>query len=499
MKVSRRTLFLSLASTAAAGLADSRFGTSEASDSKFTTSARPLKIPALDKGELQNGVRIYNLKMQKGISQFFANVETSTLGINGDYLGPTLRMVAGETVQMNVTNNIGDTSSMHWHGMHVPADQDGGPHQLIKDGDQWRAEYEVKQHASTFWYHSHVMGKTGLQVYHGLAGVIIVEDEEANGLGLPQNYGVDDIPLILQDRKFNDDGSFDYSLGMHEQMMGITGDTMLVNGTVHPYFEATSDSLRLRLLNASNSRIYEMKFSDSRHFHQIASDGGLLEKPVKMTSLTLSPGERAEIIVDLSSGKPVSLISRTPATEEFFGDMTQMREGGNEAFKLLDIIPSVQRKPVGKLPGSLARLEKVDERIAIKTRTFNLDMGTGFGMMLGREGNNMTINGKSMDMKRIDEVVKLGTSEIWHIVNPSFEAHPFHIHDVQFRILDRDGKPPIESETGLKDTVLIPSKESVRLLLSFRDYADPDTPYMYHCHNLEHEDAGMMGQFTVVT
>ena len=342
------------------------------------------------------------------------------------------------------------------------------------------------------------MGKTGSQVYHGLAGVIIVEDEAANGLGLPQNYGVDDIPLILQDRKFNDDGSFDYSLGMHEQMMGITGDTMLVNGTLHPYFEATSDSLRLRLLNASNSRIYEMKFDDGRRFHQIASDGGLLEKPVEVASLILSPGERAEIIVDLSSGEPVALISRTPATKEFFGDMTQMRAGGNEAFKLLDILPSTRRTLAAKLPEKLTTLEPVDESVSIKTRTFNLDMGTGFGMMLGREGNNMTINGKSMDMKRIDEVVKLGTTEVWHIVNPSFEAHPFHVHDVQFRILDRDGRPPIETETGLKDTVLIPSKGSVRLLLSFRDYADPDTPYMYHCHNLEHEDAGMMGQFTVV-
>ena len=241
-----------------------------------------------------------------------------------------------------------------------------------------------------------------------------------------------------------------------------------------------------------------MKFDDGRRFHQIASDGGLLEKPVEVASLILSPGERAEIIVDLSSGEPVALISRTPATKEFFGDMTQMRAGGNEAFKLLDIIPSTQRKRAAKLPEKLTTLEPVDESVSIKTRTFNLDMGTGFGMMLGREGNNMTINGKSMDMKRIDEVVKLGTTEVWHIVNPSFEAHPFHVHDVQFRILDRDGRPPIETETGLKDTVLIPSKGSVRLLLSFRDYADPDTPYMYHCHNLEHEDAGMMGQFTVV-
>lgn len=498
MKISRRTMLLGLASTAAVGFAYTSFGTSAEPGTVFEIDTHPLKIPTLDKGKLKDGVRVYDLNMQKGISEFFNNVETATLGINGNYLGPTLKMTADETVQMNVTNNIGVTSSLHWHGMHLPASQDGGPHQLIENGDSWRAEFKVKQRASTFWYHSHVMGKTGTQVYHGLAGVIIVEDEEANSLGLPTNYGIDDIPLVLQDRKFKPDGSFNYTLGMQEQMMGNTGDIMLVNGTVNPYFEAASDSLRLRLLNGSNARNYELKFDDSRSFYQIASDGGLLKKPVKLTSLTLSPGERAEVIVDVSSGKPVSLVSSVGSIAEFFGGMTQMLEGNNETFRILDIRPSNKRKPAINLPVKLASLEAVDENIAIKTRTFNLDMGMGIGMLLGRKGDKMTINGKSMDMQRVDEIVKLGTSEIWHIINPSFQAHPFHIHDVQFRILDRDGTSPIESEAGLKDTVLIPSNESVRLLLTFSDYADPDRPYMYHCHILEHEDAGMMGQFTVV-
>lgn len=498
MNVSRRTILLGLASSTVVGSACSIFGSSADSGTIFKTSESPLKIPALDIGELRNGMRNYDLNMQAGTSQFFENIETTTLGINGNYLGPTLKMAAGETVRMNVSNNIGTTSSMHWHGMHLPAAQDGGPHQLIEDGAFWQSEFEVKQNASTFWYHSHVMGETGTQVYHGLAGVIIVEDEEANNLNLPQEYGIDDIPLILQDRKFKPDGNFDYTIGMHQQMMGITGDVMLVNGTIDPFFEATSDSLRLRLLNASNARTYELKFDDGRSFYQIASDGGFLEKPVKMMSLTLSSGERAEMIVDISNGKKVSLVSRTPATPSFMGEMTPIKEGHNETFTILNIRPSNHRKPAVRMPNKLASFMPADESIAIKTRTFKLDMGMGIGMMLGRKGNNMTINGKSMDMQRVDEVVKLNTSEIWHIINPSFEDHPFHIHDVQFRILDRDGGPPIDSEAGFKDTVLIPSKSSVRLLLTFTDYADADHPYMYHCHILEHEDAGMMGQFTVI-
>lgn len=456
-----------------------------------------LKIPPLNDGELVNGVRNFELNLQRGESHFLDGLPTPTYGINGDYLGPTMKFRAGETVQMNVSNHIGRTSTLHWHGMHLPAKADGGPHQLIEDGSTWQTGFEVKQRAATFWYHSHVMEETGFQVYHGLAGLIIVEDEEANALGLPQDYGVDDIPLILQDRQFNDNGSFAYVTNMHDRMMGMKGDRLLINGTINPYFEAKSDQIRLRLLNGSNSRIYDLSFEDGRSFYQIASDGGLLEAPVKLTELTLAPAERVELIVDVSDGKLAQLKSTSPNAEQgMMGGMMSIFGGGTESFDVLEIRPAKARKTASTLPQKLTKLEVPNPSDAIKTREFVLDLGMGMGMMGG--GNNMTINGKSMDMNRIDEVVKLGTSEIWEIINPTDQAHPFHIHDVQFRILDRDGEPPIETERGLKDTVLIPAGENVRLLLSFADYADAERPYMYHCHILEHEDAGMMGQFTVV-
>ena len=497
MKISRRNMLIGLGATGVAGLAYAQFGGTTTS-TIHSTGAQALNIPPLDDGQLEGGVRSYDLNMQTGVSQFFDNVNTASFGINGAYLGPTLKMRVGETVRMNVNNNIGHTSSLHWHGMHLPADQDGGPHQTIENGSSWQAEFEVKQNAATLWYHSHMMGETAYQVYHGLAGVIIVEDEQANSLGLPQDYGIDDIPLVLQDRKFHPDGRFDYTPGMEERMMGHFGDTMVVNGTVNPYFDAASDSLRIRLLNGSNARFYDLSFDDGRSFHQIASDGGLLEQPVKLTSLVLSPGERAELIIDLSDGKTATLSSKTPGSDDFFSDVINILGSSDGRFKILEIRPNEQRKAAIELPTKLTTLDVVDETIAVKTRTFDLDMGMGVAMMLGNVGDNMSINGKPMDMKHINEVVKLDSTEIWHITNSSFAAHPFHIHDVQFRIIDRDGKPPSPTEAGLKDTVLIPEGESVRLLLKFTDYSDPDSPYMFHCHILEHEDEGMMGQFTVV-
>jgi FtsP/CotA-like multicopper oxidase with cupredoxin domain len=456
-------------------------------------NTRPLQIPPLDAGVVKDGVRNFDLRLGRGTSQFFENLKTPTFGINGDYLGPTLNFKAGETVQLNVHNSIGEPTTLHWHGMHLPAAADGGPHQVIEDGASWNPSFEVKQHAASFWYHSHMMSRTGFQVYHGLAGLIRVEHDQTGSLDLPQEYGVDDIPLVLQDRRFDSDGSLVYISSMHDQMRGMLGNTLLVNGTVSPSFVARTDTLRLRFLNGSNARIYNLAFSDGRRFHHIASDGGLLESPVETNTLVLAPAERVEIVVDVSDGRPVMLQSSTPEQGGMMGRMMS----DDTRFDVLEILPDENRKPAMALPKQLLKLEAADPSLAVRTRVFTLDMGMGMGMMMGRRGGAMTINGNSIDKNRIDEVVKLGTQEIWIIENPTPLAHPFHIHDVQFRILDRNDSPPPAVESGLKDTVLVRPKERVRLLLQFTDYADPDLPYMYHCHILEHEDGGMMGQFTV--
>lgn len=490
MKLSRRSTLGLLA----VGGATVAFGGYSRSRKDLYGPTRPLAIPQMLEGSFREGIRNFDLNLGSHVSQFANGLDTPTFGINGPYLGPTLRLQAGSNIRLNVHNNVGQNSTLHWHGMHVPAKADGGPHQVIRNGESWHPAFEVRQQASTFWYHSHLMPRTGFQVYHGLAGMIIVEDENASGLELPQEYGVDDVPLILQDRRFGSDGSFEYATSMHDRMMGMKGNILLVNGTINPHFVARTNSLRLRVLNGSNSRFYTLAFSDNRRFHQIASDGGLLERPYMINAITLAPAERAELVVDVSDGKTVKLQSTTPSQGGMMGGgMMNMMMGGDEDFDVLEIRPNENRRRSVTLPKKLVTLTDPDPTKAIRTRTFTL----GMGMMMG--GGKVTINGQSMDKNRIDETVTLGTEEIWTIDNPTMMPHPFHIHDVQFRILDRNGKPPNPGERGKKDTVVVNSNERVRLLLGFSDYADPNTPYMYHCHNLEHEDAGMMGQFTVTS
>ena len=500
------------------------------------TARSQLRIPPLYSGERKSGERVFDLNLRHGVSRFFEGIETPTIGINQSYLGPTLELNAGDTVRMNVTSDLPETATVHWHGFHLPARADGGPHQPIGPGGSWTARFDVRQRASMFWYHSHAHRRSGPQVYQGLAGMIYVRDNASEALDLPNDYGVDDIPLIVQDRAFASDGSFIYSTRMRNVMMGMMGDTMLVNGVVEPVFEAKSDRLRLRLVNGSNARFYRFGFDDGRSFHQIGTDGGFLAAPLPTDNVVLAPGERAQVIVDVSDGRPVSLLAdgleimgmgmgnmgrrmrgsgRMRESDGPMGNWMMGERGGRDGmmgererrdgmmggmmderrqFTVLDIRPAEGRTKAIVMPRRLATLPRIDPGDAVRTRRFVLDMGMGMRMM---RGGGFTINGKSMDMQRIDETVRVNTTEIWQVENASMMAHPFHIHDVQFRILDRNDRAPDAAEQGLKHTVVVYPGETVRLLLRFEDYIDPDLPYMYHCHILEHEDAGMMGQFTV--
>jgi FtsP/CotA-like multicopper oxidase with cupredoxin domain len=465
----------------------------------------PLPIPEMLEGKMVDGVRIYDLKVQRGVHEFFHGVKTPTLGINAPYLGSTLKMRVGEKIRLNVTNDIGEPTTLHWHGMHLPAKADGGPHQVIAPGTTWSPEFEVKQQAATFWYHSHLHKKTGEQVWRGLAGMIIVEDMLSDKLDLPNTYGVDDIPVVLQDRSFYRDGSLAYDTSMHSVMMGLNGDVAIANGKVFPQVLGNASKMRLRLLNGSNASFYNLGFNDNRAFHQIASDGSFLEQPVEMQRVLLGPGERAEIVVDISDGKNINLFSDggMPSGGGMMGGgrgmmgRGGMMDGGSSQYHFLQIVGG-DRKKSADLPARLLKLDRLEPASAAKTRRFSLDVTMGPMVMMGLS-KPVAINGKVMDMNRIDEVVKLGDTEIWEISNPSPMPHPFHIHDIQFQILDRNGRRPPANERGLKDTVIVNSGETVRVIAKFDDYADPDRPFMYHCHILEHEDAGMMGQFTVVS
>jgi len=469
------------------------------SGSDGTADEQPLAIPPLEQGLKIDGERQFDLTLQSGEKTFGGDRLSSTIGINAPYLGPTLQLRRGERVRFDVQNELQESATIHWHGFELPAVADGGPHQLIRPGERWSPSFEVRQRASLYWYHSHLHRGAGPQVYAGLAAPIYIRDDEEDRLDLPSEYGVDDIPLIVQDRILGGSGQLVYPQGMHARMMGVRGDRIFVNGTENAVFDAQTGQLRLRLLNGSNARFYDFALDGNQSMQLIASDGGLLDRPHAVRSVRLAPGERAQIVIDLSEGRPLRLVARSAENEmgmmgggmmgRGMMDRGNGRDRSSQMFRILDIRPAGSTRTAA-LPERLATLATLDPSLAVRTRRFVLDMG----MM----GGGMTINGQTMDMDVINERVPVGQWEIWEIANASMMAHPFHIHNVQFRVIDRDGRSPPPMETGFKDTVVVNPREQVRVLLRFEENTDPDLPYMYHCHILEHEDAGMMGQFTVV-
>ncbi len=501
MSCSRRK-FVQIFGAGAAGLLLPPLSASLLAKEKVSSFSNAYALPPLDNGKRQGNQVTFNLTMQRGKMSFFPGVATSTLGINSPYLGPVLRAKRGDTVSLNVQNRIGEESTLHWHGFTLPAVADGGPHQRIASGKTWNATFQIRQPASTLWYHSHQYHGTGEQVYKGMAGLFYIDDENTSRQSLPTTYGVDDLPVVIQDRAFQRNGEFRYLGMMPERMQGMHGDTLLINGVVTPTLKAQKTLIRLRLLNGSNARIYNLAFHDHRPFYVIAGDCGLLASPVRMNRIRLAPGERAEVLVDLSDRSPVILKTLKGAiqTTGMMG-MMMNRMNNDREFAIMQIDPRQAESSSYRIPGVLLHPAPLSVTNAVVTRPMKMNMAMmgGMGMMGGGSRHDgFTINGRSFDRQRIDFSVKRGSTEIWEVSNSSMLPHPFHVHNVQFQVLDRNGRPPYAHERGLKDTILVNPDEVVRILVPFRYYADSQNPYMYHCHNLEHEDQGMMGQFTVV-
>ncbi len=430
---------------------------------------QPLKIPQLVEPTIEpDGTKNFTLTMQMGTTEFLPGKTADTFGINGTYLGPTIRASRGDKVSFNVVNQLGETSTLHWHGMRLPAVMDGGPHQMIEAGETWSPHWTIDQPSATTWYHPHLHGKTAYHVYKGLAGMFIIDDEDSKKL--PSEYGVDDIPLIIQDKLFTSDGQMKED---NEGIFGTLGDEILVNGTYDPYLEVTSSQVRFRLLNGSNARAYHFGFTDDRSFKLVANDAGLLQEPVSMDRFMLSPGERVEIVVEFKPGDETILHSKSGNNGIDNGE-----------FDLLKIIAAPELTQVTPIDGQLSSVPPIEAPKDAPVRQFKLTMEN-------------KINDKLMDMYRIDEVVPAGTTEVWEINNFGW-SHNFHIHNAAFRVLDINDKEPPEYERGRKDTVFVPNGSKVRIAVEFGNYSDPHVPYMYHCHLLRHEDDGMMGQFLLV-
>ncbi len=442
--------------------------------------ATALPIPPLaDSTVTPSGTRVFDLTAQRGSTALTAGAETTTWGYNGDYLGPTLVANRGETVEVDLHNELAEATTLHWHGMLLPASEDGGPDSLVEPGDTWSPSWTVDQPAATLWYHPHPLGQTEHQATMGLAGMFIVRDDAEAALALPRDYGVDDIPVIVNDLRLDDGNQF--TLGTRGYI-GAIGDQLAVNGVIGPYLDVTTTAVRLRLLNGSAARSYNFGFSDGRSFSLIATDGGLLESSAQLGSVQLSPGERVEIVVTMTAGETVVLQSTNVDLGAI--DRIEERNAALDSLDVLELRAAAALAPSAFEPGALVPLDRLTMADASVHRRFVL--------------NDMRINGMAMHDGAADLSVASGSTEVWTVVNSMGQPHSFHVHGVQFQLLSIDGAPPPPELAGWKDTILTRPSVDYELIMTFTARPDEKHAYMYHCHLLSHEDAGMMGSFTVV-
>lgn len=455
------------------------------------TAQQPLYIPDTLSGNT------FSLTMHKDSVQFLPGNKTATMAFNSNaYLGPTLIVQKGTNVNIAVNNQIGDTTNIHWHGLHVAPTNDG-PRQNIMPGMSWNPQFPIMNDAATYWYHPHLHMKTALQALRGAAGLIIVRDNAENALPIPRKYGVDDFPIAVQSMQFDPQNQIDER--------GMEDSILLVNGTLDPYLSAPAQVIRIRLLNASGERNFNFGFTANKSFYVIGNDGGLLSAPVLVTRIRLSPGERAEILLDLTgmNGQTVYLMSyASELPTGVQGGPTMLMPGGPPMnsplngidFNILKLnVVTQTANPITTIPSTLIPQTTLSASQANATRKINF---TADNMMV--MDGPFYFNDSSYNENRIDYKIPLNNIEIWELDNQTMVAHPFHIHDVQFNILSINGNKPSAKEAGKKDVVMVPPMGTVKFIVKFEDFADSTTPYVYHCHILMHEDDGMMGQFLVM-
>ena len=452
--------------------------------------------------------------------------------LEGSALGPIIRVKKGDRVRIRFENEIAEKSIIHWHGLHVSHQNDGHPENVIGKGKTYIYEFEVMNRAGTYWFHAHPDGRTGEQVYKGLAGLFIVTDEEEKSLNLPT--GDYDIPVVIQDKTFDDNNQLVYlSNGRMDQMRGFLGNQILINGKIDNSLSLNKDGkYRLRLVNCSNSRAYKLAWNTGEPLTVFGVDGGLLESPKTLPYLMLAPAQRADVWLDISNrseSEELKLIHLPIPFDNMMGGGMMGNNSGNSLpynsqFDILNINVGASRKNDAILPEKLSAsttLNPADAANRTSPRTFNFAMG---GMM------KWTINGRTFNGMEVadDEIVKINTTEIWRINNggkiPTGNQndgsgmmgnnrgmgnmmqmpHPVHIHQLQFNILNRNSDNVDRNlwnavkegfiDKGRQDTVYLLPGMYMDLVLRFEDFKGL---FLYHCHNLEHEDMGMMRNFKI--
>ena len=438
------------------------------------------------------------LRIVDTFAQLRTGNQTITGGINGhQFWGPTIFVNKGDTIRMTVINNLNDSTTLHWHGLHLPAVMDGGPHQVIPPGTIWKPFWKITNNAATYWYHPHLHEMTLEHLSKGIGGLLIVNDEQESALPLPRTYGIDDIPLVFTSRRYATNNQFIVQNTAY-------GDYLLANGVHDAEFTLPRQVNRLRILNAEVERSYNIGFSDDRTFYVIGTDGGLRDKPYPVKRLHIAVGERYEILVDCSKdelGKSVDLLAYNANQPFGFpgGEPGQNGQFGsllnNKNFPMMHFTFGEQTNaPIMTIPEKLIPFQGIDANAVTGIQDIRVMGGVPNSPM------PFHFTGGIFDISRVDKSIPLNSVQKWTITNSNVFGHTFHIHDVQFNIIERNGNASAvgQHETGWKDVLYLPRNESATFIAKFADYADPLHPFMYHCHFSNHEDDGMMQQFVVI-
>lgn len=414
----------------------------------------------------------YAMTIRDSTAEILPGVGTPVMGYDGRFPGPTVHAEAGRRVIVRQTNAMMHETVVHLHGGLVAPGQDGHPADAIAPGADRRYVYENRQPSATLWYHDHSHHMEAEMVFRGLAGFYLVRDPGERRLGLPS--GRYDVPLMLRDARFDEQGRLVFEMDDFRYR-----NTLLVNGRPQPYMRVDARKYRLRLLNGSNERYFTLRLGegDGDAMTVIASDGGLLPAPLAATSVTLSPAERVDVVVDFSRYRPGTrlVLHNTEGTSEETTDVMRFDVGRR--------VPDPSR-----VPGRLGRAADLGAATLTRDVNLNLDLSTG----------RFVIDGKTFDMDRVDMRIKRGETEIWRVHNRDVQPsvpHNFHLHGTHFQVLDRNGRPVTGHETGRKDTVAVPVGGDVRIKVRYdRDLGR----YLYHCHLLDHSSMGMMAQAEIV-
>lgn len=434
----------------------------------------------------------YEITARRTTAEILRGVTTPVSAYNGSYPGPTLQVRSGRTAVVKHTNALAGPTSIHTHGAYVDGDSDGHPSDPIAPGASKTYAFGNNQNARTMWYHDHVEHQTATNVYAGLSGFYLLRDDTEDALPLPR--GEFDVPLCVQDRLFNSDGTLNYPADAVSDN-GLMGNVIVVNGKAQPYFQVAARKYRFRILNGSNARPYQLSLSNGQPFQLIATEGGLIGAPVTLTTLPIWPAERYEIVIDFAA-IPVgtSVVLNNTAGS-----------GSTAQVMRFDVIRTAVDD--SSVPAVLRANQSDATHMATTEAASTVTRSWKFGKTWD---GVYVINGKVYDQARIDAAPRPGDTEVWVFQNGFGWSHPVHVHLTNFMILDRNGTPPPPHERGLwKETAVLHPGETVRVLMRWPTVPSPPpvpspvaagkftNRYVFHCHNLGHEDHDMMTQFKV--